>query len=110
MGRKVINTVELDKLLIKSISNAPTNLSASFRLASNKLGLNYNSVSTHYYRVLSKKTPIFMIKTAVGITINTKQAEVLRESAKSFKLKHPLLKLKGLSNEQKIDLFDMLIA
>jgi len=110
MAKRVINVEEVDKLLIKSISKSPTNLNASFKLASRELGYKVATVRNHYYRTLRKKEPIFMIRTAVGITINTKQAEVIKESAKGFKLKHPLLKLKGLSNEQKIELFDMLIA
>jgi hypothetical protein len=110
MGKTTINVPELEKLLIKSISNNPTNVTASFRLASRKLGINYHTVVAHYYNILRKKEPIFMIRTAVGITINTKRVELLKENAKSFKLKHPLLKLKGLTDKQKIELFDMLIA
>ena len=110
MRNRIPNVPELEKLLIKSISKAPTNLSASFRLASRELGINYNTVSSHYTRVLKKKTPIFMIRTATGITVNNKQVALLKETAKGFKLKTPLLKLKGLSDKEKVELFDMLIA
>ena len=111
MSRKrVINAKEVDKMLIKSISQSPTNLAASFRFVSNKLGYNVSTVSNHYYRILRKKTPIFMIRTSAGITVNNKRIKAINETANGFKLEYPLLKLKGLTDKQKIELFDMLIA
>lgn len=74
-------TEEEDRVIISEIAETPYNLSSAFRRASMQIDRTPDSISTHWYSTLRRRTGcIFMTVSGRKYTVNGKNVVVLEDS------------------------------
>lgn len=103
-----MNTLKVEEKLIENVANYPHNLAAAFRLTSRQTKEKVAAIRTHYYRHVRPKTPLFFIKTANGLAINSKVFTVKKETPRTLTLKGKLINIDDMSDGEKVDFFNLI--
>ncbi len=104
------NYSKIHDTLIENITEYPTNIAAALRLTARQTKSTYFMVKNYYYRHMRNSTPLFIIRTTKGISINGKVQAAKKETARTLQLKDSLISLGTLSREDKADFFDILLG
>ena len=102
-------TKEIENRIIEEVKKYPNNLKAAFTIVANKHKVKVSTVRACYYTKLRDTVPMVIMITDVGMTINQKNAHVVKQLKTKAKLKYPLIDTKVLTNSQKIAFFDVIM-
>lgn len=96
--------------LVENIQNNPTNIAAAIRLTSRQTKTSVSTITNHYYKKMRRLTPLFVVMTSKGISINSKNSKVLKETKRTLKLDTKINDLKEMTIEEKASFFDLLLG
>lgn len=101
-----------EEKLVSNVKKYPNNIAAAIRLTAGQTKATVNQLTHAYYKKngLRDGTPMFILQSPSGVSINGKVSKVEISTPRTLTLIDEVMPLKGLTQDEKISFFDMIFS